>query len=92
MYLNNKVGVQLRSRLLHKGNETICGWLSLANSSGQKQREQEEDRKMAYICRKEGENEAETCFLALHLSFQVFYLRQKRAKNTSNLKQFLNYY
>ncbi|EYB97429.1 hypothetical protein Y032_0141g2266 [Ancylostoma ceylanicum] len=42
-----------------RGTETIKGWSTYANFSGQIQRKQEADWKMAYICRREGESQAE---------------------------------
>ncbi|KAJ1349161.1 hypothetical protein KIN20_004625 [Parelaphostrongylus tenuis] len=42
-----------------RGNEKIAGWSTFANSNGFVQRKQERDWKMAYLCRQEGESEAE---------------------------------
>ncbi|KAK6739990.1 hypothetical protein RB195_008453 [Necator americanus] len=42
-----------------RGTETIKGWSAYANFSGQIQRKIETDWKMAYLCRQEGEGEAE---------------------------------
>ncbi|VDK60346.1 unnamed protein product, partial [Cylicostephanus goldi] len=45
--------------LYTRGCGDIKGWSTYANFSGQIQRKEENDWKMAYICRKEGETEAE---------------------------------
>ncbi|VDM53298.1 unnamed protein product [Angiostrongylus costaricensis] len=42
-----------------RGTEKIAGWSTFANSSGFIQRKKETDWKMAYLCRQEGESDAE---------------------------------
>ncbi|KAE9413833.1 hypothetical protein Angca_007015, partial [Angiostrongylus cantonensis] len=42
-----------------RGTEKIAGWSTFANSSGFIQRKKETDWKVAYLCREEGESDAE---------------------------------